>query len=188
LDIFFGHCQKVFAFFKVNLCANETCSGNGICMVNHQNDTTYCRCFGINAFVGDKCQNKTSATIFREKVMTVSSYIAISFLASIWLLCIAIDCHNYFVLKKPLFGPWKKAKRPISNRNITEPKPKASEQNLKKSEPEKKWRPKNDNKKKKKKKTNRSKLGNKIKKVTFESETFNQAVAQNEPVILKYIP
>ena len=64
---------------KVDLCQNETCSGNGLCKVNQINETIYCDCFGINSFEGDKCETKTAKTVQRERVCTLLFFLFSTF-------------------------------------------------------------------------------------------------------------
>ena len=77
-DGFYGkRCQH-----KINLCENETCSGNGICQVISNNQSKYgesieCKCFGMGQFEGKSCETKTTKAIIRIIAIKTTSFIAI---------------------------------------------------------------------------------------------------------------
>ena len=88
---------------KINLCQNETCSGNGVCKVItnelYQNESIKCECYGINSFEGDKCETKSAKMVVHEASVRTTSYIALAALISLYLLVITMDIHKYFVTK-----------------------------------------------------------------------------------------
>lgn len=88
--------------WKRNLCANETCSGNGVCKIINEytrNETTKCECFGIDAFEGEKCQIKTINMIVRETKIKGTYYVAIIALILLYSLFISSDLHTFFIFK-----------------------------------------------------------------------------------------
>jgi hypothetical protein len=99
-DGFYGkRCEQ-----KINLCENETCSGNGICKVisNKQtnSETIECKCFGIGQFEGKSCETKTVQAIIRIITVKTTYIIAIIVIISLYLLIILSDIFNFFKIKK----------------------------------------------------------------------------------------
>ena len=85
------YCQ-----FKIDVCANETCSGNGFCYDNSSVPT--CKCF-LN-YEGKDCGTKSAKLKVIEKVISVSSIIAIICIISVYLIAAASDIHTRFFIKK----------------------------------------------------------------------------------------
>ena len=105
-DYYYGQrCEK-----KVNLCENETCSGNGICQVNHENNTISCKCFGINSFSGDHCEIKSASKVAHEATVKLASIVAIISVILFYAFVIFLDYHKYYIMKQP-FIPDKVFKR-----------------------------------------------------------------------------
>ena len=98
-DLYYGkRCEN-----KINLCHNETCSGNGVCkLIGNElfmNETTKCECFGQGEFEGEKCKTKTQKMVARETKIKFTYIIAIVILISLYLLIISSDLHNIFIIK-----------------------------------------------------------------------------------------
>ena len=89
---------------KINLCENETCSGNGFCKVikneAFQNESIKCECFGNGQFLGDKCETKSAKMVVHEATVKTTSYIAIGTLITFYALVGFMDIHKYFIMKK----------------------------------------------------------------------------------------
>ena len=58
---------------KIDICQNETCSGNGKC--NDVNNEAKCECF--NLYLGDKCQTKSNELKAIQAFISTASIIAI---------------------------------------------------------------------------------------------------------------
>ena len=76
-NLFYGkRCES-----KINLCQNETCSGNGVCIVIHEggglNETIKCECFGLNDFEGEKCEIKSTKRRLIETTIKMSTWISV---------------------------------------------------------------------------------------------------------------
>lgn len=102
---------------KINLCQNETCSGNGLCKIqneNELNETIKCECFGQNSFEGEKCEIKSTKMIVRESTVKTTSIIAIVILIGLFSLAILSDIHSFYIKKhKPKKQPKPKQRRSI---------------------------------------------------------------------------
>ena len=102
------YCKQYFygkrCELEINLCQNETCSGNGICTeikdIKSNNKSVKCNCFGIDSFEGDKCEFKSSKRKTVETAVKTSSIIAICVLISLFCLLISMDIHKYVIMKK----------------------------------------------------------------------------------------
>ena len=105
-ELYYGErCES-----KVNLCQNETCSGNGICKViqtgqDGLNETIKCECFGQNSFEGDKCELKTSSTKIKEATTKTTVYVAIITVALFYTMVFVMDIHKYFIMNKKMNKP-----------------------------------------------------------------------------------
>ncbi len=96
-DYYFGRrCEN-----KINLCENETCSGNGVCQVNEANNSISCMCYGTDSFTGLKCETKTSKQIMHETTVKITTIVAIISVILFYAFVLLMDYHTYFVLKKP---------------------------------------------------------------------------------------
>jgi hypothetical protein len=102
---------------KINLCQNETCSGNGICKVitNGLNETIKCQCFGINSYEGEKCETKTTKMVVHEATVRTTSYIAVIVVILFYAMIGLMDIHKYFILKQKTIVSTKKKVRKIQN-------------------------------------------------------------------------
>ena len=95
-DLFYGkRCES-----KVNLCQNETCSGNGVCKIiqidkETLNETINCECFGQNDFEGEKCQTKSAKMILKETTIKATAWIAISCVILFYSLIFLMDLHRF---------------------------------------------------------------------------------------------
>jgi hypothetical protein len=116
-DLFYGkRCES-----KINICQNETCSGNGICKVvqsdiNSFNETTKCECFGLNSFDGEKCEKKSTSRIIKEISLKTTTYVAIAVIISLYMLIFLMDFHKYHLMKKTIKP--KKATPPVRNKAV----------------------------------------------------------------------
>lgn len=80
--ICFSHTNKSSLFYglncenKINLCQNETCSGNSLCYDDGYESK--CKCF--DKYSGDKCQIESKEMKVKKVVIKTSSIIAICIL------------------------------------------------------------------------------------------------------------
>ena len=87
---------------KINLCQNETCSGNGVCKIlneNEFNQTILCKCFGLNSFEGKKCETKSSKMKLRENTIKATAWIAISSVCIFYSFIFMMDIHKLITNK-----------------------------------------------------------------------------------------
>ena len=115
-DNYFGkRCES-----KINLCQNETCSGNGICKVitneAYQNESIKCECFGLNSFEGKKCEKKSTKMVVYEASVKTSTYVAIAVMIALSSMVIFSDIHGYFITQ-----PSNGIKKKRVNKNRTYP-------------------------------------------------------------------
>ncbi len=101
------HCKENFigkrCEYKINICENETCSGNGLCIIqneNHVNETIACKCFGIGLYEGKYCEHETTKLVVIQVVKKTTSYIAIIVIITFYCLIFSSDLVNYFMKKK----------------------------------------------------------------------------------------
>ena len=83
---------------KINLCENETCSGNGICQIisNNlsKNESIECKCYGIEQFEGKSSEIETINLKIRKWAIKISLIVSISILAAISLDVMFSDVFN----------------------------------------------------------------------------------------------
>jgi hypothetical protein len=99
--LFYGkRCEN-----KINLCKNETCSGNGLCKLineNELNETTKCECFGKGWYEGEKCE----ITTLKQKIIKVSIkttvYVAVGVVIIFFALIISMDLHKFMTKKRTI--------------------------------------------------------------------------------------
>ena len=99
---------------KINLCQNETCSGNGVCKTIENsltNETIKCECFGTNQYEGNKCEIKSSKMQSREATIKFTYVIAIIVMISLYLLIILSDLHNLLTSKTKIGKKKKTSKK-----------------------------------------------------------------------------
>ena len=100
-DLFYGkRCES-----KINLCQNETCSGNGICKViqtgqDGLNETIKCECFGLNDFEGEKCETKSTKRKTIETTIKTTAWIAISSVILFYSFIFVMDFHKFLTRKE----------------------------------------------------------------------------------------
>ena len=101
------HCKENFigrkCEMKINICDNETCSGNGICSIqneNKANETIECKCFGTGLYEGKYCQLKTTKKKVIEVTTRTTYYIAIVVLVSLYTIAVLSDLHSFYASKK----------------------------------------------------------------------------------------
>jgi hypothetical protein len=92
----------------VDLCANETCSNNGVC--KNKNWVATCECFQM--YSGDKCQTESAEMKAIKNTIRFTSILAILILLGFFLLFVLVDvCNFYEARRKKLL---KKHKKPNS--------------------------------------------------------------------------
>ncbi|RNA11980.1 protocadherin Fat 1 isoform X1 [Brachionus plicatilis] len=90
--LYFGkNCQN-----KVDVCANETCSKNGVCY--DVNDKAKCKCF--SSYSGEKCNIESDESKTRKVIIKTSTIIAIIVLVLFFLILILSDLSSLFCEKK----------------------------------------------------------------------------------------
>ena len=96
---FYCNCSKFyggsFCENKVDLCRNETCFSNGNCV--ELNNSPKCKCF--NLYEGDNCEIVGSLLQNVITVKYVTVVIAILFIAGFYLVIIAGDLVDKFVIR-----------------------------------------------------------------------------------------
>ena len=96
---FYCNCSQfyggVYCENKVDLCQNETCFSNGNCV--ELNNSPKCKCF--NLYEGDRCEIISSSLKTRTKVKTVTVTIAIVSIVVFYMIIIAGDLVDKFVIK-----------------------------------------------------------------------------------------
>ena len=88
---------------KINICDNQTCSGNGLCTIrneNFANESIECKCFGIGLYEGKYCELVTRKMVVIQAVKKTTSYIAIIAICLFYCLIFSSDLHNYYVKKE----------------------------------------------------------------------------------------
>ena len=76
---------------KINVCENETCSGNGYCFDNSSQPT--CQCF-MN-YLGDKCSTMTRQLKIIKQVTSVTAVLAIVILSLFGVVFLAMDISSF---------------------------------------------------------------------------------------------
>jgi WD40 repeat protein len=96
--LFYGkRCEN-----KINLCKNETCSGNGLCKLineNELNETTKCECFGKGWYEGEKCEITSLKQTIIKAVIKTTVYVAIGVVIIFFALIISMDIHKILTIK-----------------------------------------------------------------------------------------
>lgn len=77
--------------FKVNICENVTCSGNGKCA--DENDVAICKCFSL--YSGDQCEIESQKQKTIKQAASTTSIIAIVVLVLFYLLIVLSDVMDY---------------------------------------------------------------------------------------------
>ncbi|RNA11375.1 neurogenic locus notch-like protein [Brachionus plicatilis] len=91
-SLFYGkNCE-----YKIDVCANETCSKQGVC--NEKGDKAKCKCF--NYYSGEKCEIESNEMKAIKTVIKTSYIIAGIILISLFLLIIGCDLSNICCKKK----------------------------------------------------------------------------------------
>jgi hypothetical protein len=83
---------------KINVCINTTCSGHGACFDNSSIPT--CRCF--NNYFGNDCEKKSETLKAIQQTISVTSYVAVSFLNFFFIGIFMIDYFSFihpFIIK-----------------------------------------------------------------------------------------
>lgn len=88
LNYYYGkNCE-----YKIDICANETCSNNGVC--NNIDSKANCSCFKY--YYGNKCESISNELVIIKAVISVSSILAIIIIVLFYLLFVIIDWMTYF--------------------------------------------------------------------------------------------
>ena len=80
------------------------------------NETTKCECFGLNSFLGDKCELKSISMKIIETTNKTTTSVAIIIIVSLYCLTFLMDVHNYFIMKPTKNN--KSKRRLSSNSNV----------------------------------------------------------------------
>jgi hypothetical protein len=92
---FFCKCPDFYSGsyceYKIDLCQNETCSGNGKCV--ETNNQTSCECF--NLYEGDKCESQSSELLLIQNVISWTWKLASGVMGSFWVIIILMDLSKY---------------------------------------------------------------------------------------------
>jgi hypothetical protein len=98
---FYCWCDKYhqgsYCETKINICQNETCSGNGNCVdVSNQ---PKCECF--NMYLGEKCDTQSAEMKTVKAIISFTSIIAIITVVLFYALFIIIDLTKFYLKKVP---------------------------------------------------------------------------------------
>ena len=97
---FYCNCSQfyggVYCENKVDLCRNETCFGNGNCV--ELNNSPKCKCF--KSYEGEKCEIMGSSLKKAITVKYITIVIAILFIIGFYLVIIAGDLIDKFIIKR----------------------------------------------------------------------------------------
>ena len=83
-----SHCE-----YEVNICANQTCSGNGYCL--KKDNQPVCKCF--SGYSGNDCDTTSNAIMFARAVKMSSVAICIGSIVFTAVIILANDVWNYFI-------------------------------------------------------------------------------------------
>ena len=81
---------------KIDICQNETCSGNGNCI--DKKSIPICECFAL--YQGDKCEIQSSELKAIKTIVTFTSIIAIITVVSFYCCIVLLDISKYFMKNK----------------------------------------------------------------------------------------
>ena len=117
-ELFYGkRCES-----KINLCQNETCSGNGICKIiqakHQENETIKCECFGQNDFYGEKCEIKSSKMKIKENFIKTTVWIAILSVIFIYVFIFLMDLHRLLTKTNSSLNERKRTKKIVKPKHI----------------------------------------------------------------------
>jgi hypothetical protein len=84
-------CQE-----KINVCANETCSGHGACFEN--NSLPICKCY--SKYEGDKCDIQPAELQTLKRNVTIASYLAFALITLCYGLILMLDLTGIFMKKE----------------------------------------------------------------------------------------
>ena len=100
-----------FCESKVDICKNETCSGNGNC--KDVNDQPKCECFAM--YSGEKCETQSNELKTVKAIITFTSIIAVIFVIAFYCCILCMDltklCSRRERYLKKSFKKNKRAKR-----------------------------------------------------------------------------
>ena len=80
---------------KIDVCKNETCSGNGNCI--DFNNKPKCVCF--SSYEGENCETVNESLKITKQVISIASIIAICFLVCFYLMIVLLDILRIFWIK-----------------------------------------------------------------------------------------
>ena len=72
---------------KIDICQNETCSGNGHC--EDVNKQAKCKCFSL--YLGEKCETKSNELEIIQTVLSTASIVAIIAVFLFYLCILSMD-------------------------------------------------------------------------------------------------
>lgn len=96
------YCEKM----KKNICADVSCSGNGVCFYNQNLETEECRCFSY--YSGKNCETESDQMKTIKKVITTATIIAIIIIVLLFSIFIIFDVISIFINRKNKVSPKKK--------------------------------------------------------------------------------
>jgi hypothetical protein len=80
----------------VDVCANETCSNNGVC--KNKNYNPLCECFQM--YSGEKCELESTKMKAIKATIKFTSILAILILIAFYLLFVLVDIWNLYESRK----------------------------------------------------------------------------------------
>ena len=109
-DLFYGQRCSL----KIDVCKNETCSGNGLCYDN----LTKAACDCFLDYSGDQCETQSPKLITIKQIITSVSILAIILICLFYLTFFAMDIFKFFMKTHKL--PKKNLKNKTVKKNVPE--------------------------------------------------------------------
>ena len=91
--------QGSYCESEINVCQNETCSGNGNCV--DLNNQPKCECFSM--YLGEKCDTQSAELKTVKAIISFTSIIAIITVISFYACFIVMDLMNFFSKKTKIY-------------------------------------------------------------------------------------
>ena len=97
---FYCWCDKYhqgsYCETKINICQNETCSGNGNCV--DLNNKAKCECF--NMYLGEKCDTQSAELKTVKTIISFTSIIAIGTVVMFYFCILLLDFSKYCLRRR----------------------------------------------------------------------------------------